>query len=269
MRFWFARCEAWRGAGYAFRVNPDHPNNVFHITHWKSGSQWVRGVLQRLVPDRVVKPKPDMSDVADGQLKPGGVYTPLYMATQWFDGQVTRTEDQKFFVVIRDLRDSAVSWYFSIKHSHKPINLKDADDLMQSYRQRFNESSVEDGIRIVIEERLEPFANIQETWLGQPEAARLMVRYEDLIADEHATFNRIFDYAGLEPDPQRRSEAVAAESFQKRTGRKPGEERVDAHHRKGIAGDWQNHFTPELTQLFKDRFGQILIDAGYETDTNW
>lgn len=250
-------------------MNTDHPNTVFHITHWKSGSQWVRGVLQRLVPDRVVVPKPDMSDVADSVLKPGGVYTPLYMATQWFDGQVTRTDDQKFFVVIRDLRDAAVSWYFSIKHSHKPIKSKDANDLMESYRIRFNELNVEDGLLLVVDERLSALANIQKTWLDQPGSSRLMVRYEQLIADEHGQFNRIFDYAGLEPDPQKRRIAIEAESFKNRTGRKPGEEMVDAHHRKGVAGDWTNHFSDRVKDAFKERFGQVLIDTGYEVDLGW
>lgn len=229
----------------------------------------MRAVLNQLVPDRVVVPKPDMSDVADGQLRQGGVYTPLYMATQWFDGQVTRTDDQKFFVVIRDIRDAAVSWYFSIKHSHRTTSLKSADDLIESYRRRFNEMCVEDGLRLVIEERLAPFVNIQATWIREPEAARLMIRYEDLIADEHGMFNRIFDYAGLEPDPHKRTAAIEAESFQNRTGRKPGEEKVDAHHRKGIAGDWRNHFTPELKSLMKERFGKVLIDAGYERGMDW
>lgn len=210
-----------------------------------------------------------MSNVCDDRLVPGGVYTPLYMATQWFDKQVTRSDNQKFFVVIRDLRDAAVSWYFSIKHSHKPINLKSADDLMEDYRRKFNELSVEDGLLLVIEQRLPAFANIQQTWLRLPEQSMLLVRYEDLISDEHAQFNRIFDYAGFAADPEKRRAAIDAESFHKRTGRKPGEEKVDAHHRKGVAGDWKNHFSDRVKGAFKEKFGQVLVDTGYETDLNW
>ncbi|GIW74720.1 MAG: hypothetical protein KatS3mg103_1242 [Phycisphaerales bacterium] len=247
----------------------DPKPTVFHITHWKSGSQWVRGVLSRLEPDRVIVPKADMSDVADGQLRPGGIYTPVYMATQWFDSQVTRDGHQRFVVVIRDLRDAAVSWYFSVKHSHKPINLKSADDLMQDYRQRFNELDVERGLLLVVQERLAAFANIQQTWMRVPESDRLLVRYEDLIADEHAAFNRIFDYAGLEPDQAKRRAAIEAESFQARTGRNRGQEQIDAHHRKGVAGDWRNHFTRPVAEAFKEKFGQVLIETGYEKDLNW
>lgn len=242
---------------------------VFHVTHWKAGSQWVRGVLQRLAPDRIVVSKPAMANIVSSEIVRQGVHTPVYLPKYLFDERVPAAEDHRFFVVIRDLRDAAVSWYFSIKHSHQPINLKAADDLMEGYRRRFNELSVENGLCLVIEERLSAFANIQQTWLRQPEHSRLMVRYEDLIADEHGQFNRIFDYAGLEPDPEKRRAAIEAESFHKRTGRKPGEEQIDAHHRKGVAGDWQNHFTDRVKDAFKEKFGQVLIDTGYEADLSW
>lgn len=39
--------------------------------------------------------------------------------------------------------------------------------------------------------------------------------------------------------------------------------------RKGIIGDWKNYFTPEHIQLYKERYGNILIELGYETDMNW
>lgn len=249
-------------------MESQHPT-VFHITHWKAGSQWVRGVLQSLVPDRLVIAHGDMSNVCDEQLVRGGVYTPLYMATQWFDKQVTRTDDQRFFVVIRDLRDAAVSWYFSVKHSHRPTNLRSADDLMESYRRRFNELSIEAGLLLVIEERLADFATIQKTWLRQPDSARLIVRYEDLIGDESGQFDRIFDYAGLDPDPQRRKFAVDSQSFRRQTGRDRGQEKVDAHHRKGVAGDWQNHFTDPVKAAFKAQYGELLISTGYEQDLDW
>jgi lipopolysaccharide transport system ATP-binding protein len=58
-------------------------------------------------------------------------------------------------------------------------------------------------------------------------------------------------------------------SFKNRAGRKPGEEDVTSHYRKGVSGDWQNHFTDNIKAAFKEKFGQILIDTGYEKDMNW
>ncbi len=32
---------------------------------------------------------------------------------------------------------------------------------------------------------------------------------------------------------------------------------------------WQNHFTPKITSLFKERYGDLLVRLGYEKDLNW
>lgn len=31
----------------------------------------------------------------------------------------------------------------------------------------------------------------------------------------------------------------------------------------------RRHFTPKVTEDFKEKFGQLLIDTGYEKDLNW
>lgn len=38
---------------------------------------------------------------------------------------------------------------------------------------------------------------------------------------------------------------------------------------KGQIGSWKEYFTPKHKQLFKKHAGQLLIDLGYETNTNW
>ena len=44
---------------------------------------------------------------------------------------------------------------------------------------------------------------------------------------------------------------------------------MTAHQRKGIAGDWRNHFSDELKGDFKERWGDLLIATGYERDLDW
>jgi hypothetical protein len=36
-----------------------------------------------------------------------------------------------------------------------------------------------------------------------------------------------------------------------------------------VAGDWRNHFTDRLARQFKDRFGELLVQTGYEPDGHW
>ncbi|OAB63996.1 hypothetical protein AY599_16515 [Leptolyngbya valderiana BDU 20041] len=242
---------------------------VFHITHWKSGSQWVRGVFKHLTPDRLVHTKPDMSNVSDEQIRPGAIYSAVYMPTQWFYDQVTDNPDHRFIIVIRDLRDTAISWYFSIKHSHGKVDDKRGDDLINDYRRRFQELSIQDGLALAVEERLDPMANIQLTWLSASDDRHLLLRYEDLIRDEHAAFNRMFDFAEVKADQEARTKAIESESFANRSGRDRGQEDITSHHRKGVSGDWRNYFDDRLKEIFKAKFGQTLIDTGYESDLDW
>ena len=39
--------------------------------------------------------------------------------------------------------------------------------------------------------------------------------------------------------------------------------------RKGIIGDWKNHFTEEHKRVCKELLGEFLIEEGYEKDLDW
>ncbi len=62
---------------------------------------------------------------------------------------------------------------------------------------------------------------------------------------------------------------VKYNTFEVVTGRKQGEEDITAHQRKGIVGDWKNYFSDRVKDEFKKRFGDVLIQTGYEQDLNW
>jgi lipopolysaccharide transport system ATP-binding protein len=169
------------------------------------------------------------------------------------------------FVVIRDLRDTLVSLYFSLKVSHPLI----AEQLVQE-RNTLNEMSLDEGLLLLLENRMGDVAEIQRSWLPVCEKERaLLVRYEDLLADEQTVFARIIDYCQLDISPQNLREIVARNSFESRTGRHKGEEDTSSHYRKGIVGDWRNVFSPKVISDFKLRFGDVLIRTGYEKDLNW
>ena len=266
---------------------------VFHITHVKSGSQWVRAVLVKCAPKRIVAPKVAVAQFYEDPLVPGGIYPALYVPKPRFDGVLAPEVDldaQTYkpssrdgakvqnwynfrvkkapiikFVVIRDLRDTLVSLYFSLKVSHRIISENVAEG-----RQVLNKMSLEDGILFLIEERGQASANIQHSWLRacQSGDARLF-RYEDLIANEQQEFARIIEYCQIDVPPAKLSKVVKKNSFANKTRRKPGEEDVSSYYRKGVSGDWKNHFTDRIKAEFKQKFGQLLIDTGYEKGLDW
>jgi Sulfotransferase domain len=71
--------------------------------------------------------------------------------------------------------------------------------------------------------------------------------------------------------PQEALESIADRlSFAKLAGgRTKGEENVNSHYRKGVHGDWKNHFTPEHTAYFKAHYNDLLVQLGYEEGDDW
>ena len=130
-------------------------------------------------------------------------------------------------------------------------------------RARLREQSVEEGLAEVMGDAgMEATARIQRSWLGSEE---IVLRYEDLIANDVPLFAELFvEKLGLPVTAKEVERAVVSQRFDTMYGRKPGEEDVMSHGRKGIAGDWKNHFTPALAEKFHGMFGELLVKAGYE-----
>ena len=82
------------------------------------------------------------------------------------------------FVMIRDLRDTLVSLYFSLKVSH-PL---DAEGKRQRERETLESLNSEDGLLHVIETQLAGVAELQRSWLRRNE---LFYRYEDLLPRDY------------------------------------------------------------------------------------
>jgi hypothetical protein len=235
---------------------------IFHVTHWKAGSEWVRAVLNGLAPERFVPRRQSHAHLYEEPIRPDGLYSPVYLHRNEFSRIIT--VPHKRFIVIRDLRDTLVSWYFSERYSHPTAT----NERLAQRRAELEQTEKEDGLLKMIETTLAQAAKIQLSWCGAPDES--IVRYEDLWADQHAGFVRICDHIGLEVPRKRITEVVEKMSFERRSGgRKPGEEDVGSHFRKGVPGDWRNHFTPRLTEAFKARFGQTLIATGYEGSLDW
>lgn len=63
---------------------------------------------------------------------------------------------------------------------------------------------------------------------------------------------------------------VDRHSFEhKAHGRRPGQTDSRHHYRRGVPGDWRNYFTPHVKNAFKERYGEIVIQLGYEKSQEW
>ena len=96
------------------------------------------------------------------------------------------------------------------------------------------------------------------------------LRYEDLLAKPVAEMRRLLEFLGADSGEKVARESVEAASFEQLSGgRAQGEEDSASFYRKGIAGDWKNHFTEEDRRAFKEEAGELLIQLGYERDLDW
>ena len=108
-------------------------------------------------------------------------------------------------------------------------------------------------------------------WLGDtPRPNVHYVTYEQLLTDPHAAVTGCLRHFNREdPDPRLVDRSVRHYSMESLTGRSAGEEDRGSFIRKGVAGDWKNHFTREAAEVFNELAGEALVKAGYEPDTGW
>lgn len=105
-------------------------------------------------------------------------------------------------------------------------------------------------------------------WWDRPRVGH--VTYERLLQDPATELTQALTIAsGHAPDPDAVRLAVARHSFAHESGRKPGHEDRADFLRKGVAGDWREHFTREAGEAFDAYAGADLIDFGYESDRDW
>ncbi len=115
---------------------------------------------------------------------------------------------------------------------------------------------------MLMDEWLPMSARIQESWIDSGER---IIRYENLLDDDIKILEEVLiDECEIDLSRDKLQEIIIGSRFENLTGgRKSGVEDITAHERKGVAGDWQNHFTPAVSIAFNERFGTLLVRSGY------
>lgn len=244
----------------AKNVEDTYPT-IIHVTHWKAGSQWILKILKECAPDRVVRPQLNQAQFLMSPIQIGKIYPTVYVTKSQFD-RTHLPQDTRRFVVIRDLRDTLVSAYFSMKVSHQVIK-----DELSHLRHKLLQLNQEEGMLYMIDNWLPPNAKIQTSWL---EANEPLIRYEDLLANDLEILEEVLLVRCQLPMKREQfRQAVINNRFENITaGRARGTEDIQAHERKGVAGDWQSYFTDRIKDVFKTCYDGLLVATGYERDLN-
>lgn len=231
-----------------------------HITHGKAGSTWIDRLLRALFRKQVAPRYWEIPERFD--LAKYAVHSAVFMRREQFLEHPELAEIRRF-IVIRDLRDTLISQYFSMRDTHE----LDPNGIVQKRREILQNCSFEDGLKWLLENALVKQADIQQSWVGSGE---ILLKYEDLLANDLAMFRELFcDRFGIALAAGRLEEAVKESRFESVYKRKLGEEDAKSHGRKGTPGDWRNHFTPDFARQFEQKYGSLLIATGYEPDAAW
>lgn len=107
----------------------------------------------------------------------------------------------------------------------------------------------------------------QRSWFGATgDTASKVVRFEDLTGPEGRDhFVRLFEHCRIDVPNRVLDTVLETNSFERLSGRAKGQEDAHTHFRKGVSGDWRNHFVPEVQAVFDDSTGDLIERLGYSS----
>lgn len=168
--------------------------------------------------------------------------------------------------IIRDPRDVIVSGYHYHKWTEEDwANIPSDKFGGKSYKEKINSfQNEEQGIAFEME-NVGTDTIIEMMMWNYSNPNVLEIKFEELLKNPDEVFDDIFRHYGFSGEELNKCLSIANSYTFDRLKKKFNSK----HLRKGIAGDWRNHFTDELKTLFKDMFPGVLEKLGYEKNMQW
>lgn len=257
------RHTALRKALYAYRHRGVTPQDVVLAGYPRSGTTWVTFMLVELA----WRPG-DAHNLRDARFSPN---VGRHRDCQSFlpqGGRLLRSHERyhpsyhRAICIARDPRDAAVSQYFNVRRT-QGLSGTFSEFLPYFLRGTFPGAGRWD--RYVDE------------WLDSPPAvsgAAIWVKYEDIQADPRRELRRMAATLGIAATDEEIAHAAEAGKFDVMRSREHTtagvvhREKGETIHaiRKGVVGDWQNHFSPSDLELFIAQLGPAALRAGYDLE---
>jgi hypothetical protein len=261
-RYWTALARA--RAGYARHGSSYRHPYLFVAGLPKSGTSWVESMLASYAGYTLLAhPELTAFDYANRgthgfempedfftRLGPALCVVKIHCHGSENNARVLARSAVPYCILYRDLRDAAVSHVCYVQrtpwHPEYPV---------------YRALSVKEGLGYFARTLLPEWRDWIDSWKRwRDPAAGMEVTYERLLSDPHGAMAELVRHFALSDAPL--GGIVAMSAFEKvKTG--------GSFFRKGVAGDWKNHFDAGLKAEFERVIGRHLVAWGYERDLDW
>ena len=226
----------------------------------KSGGSWIVSLLGDALKlpqrDIYVRPGFDLFDLKNHPWYKGAENLDFpdrsVIKSHELPGSMLIDFQPTYIHLVRDGRDVVVSkWFF------------DKDFCVQNGITH----SFEDSFEEYLEKTARDWANYVSTWAEQ---AVITIRYEEFLSDPVHCLGHVVFALGCTDISQKELESTVLKFTKEKFKASLGE--VFKHNtfvRKGISGDWRNHFSKENVATFKRVAGGALLSLGYELNSDW
>jgi len=266
----------WKKARKGFNsVGHKYINHIFFIAGLpKSGTTWLEGLLTAhdeitsVMPPQAVlfeqrnggSHKFELNSSVLSSLDHTLSLMKLHCHGSANNINLLREFDVPVVSIFRDLRDVAVSYVFYIKNT--PYH--------PEYR-KYKSINMNEALARFSREMLPEYRDWIYSWKEYENSPDVFVlKYEELHNDTVAVLRKVFDHFQIEVDHEELSLTIESRSFRNMSkGVSPSKVDTSTFFRKGVIGDWVNHFDEISKDLFKSEIASLLIELGYEDDDNW
>jgi Sulfotransferase domain len=238
------------------------PTDAFLVSYPKSGNTWLKFMLTHLLSGREADMDSDSTVIAEvgshreaPEVLPGGGR--LIKSHEPYTGPQKRFY-RKAIYLIRDGRDVAVSYYYTI------------------VRRGLYEGEFGPFLKLFLDGDVDgygPWHEHVESWLSSPLATQdslLVLRYEDLLEVPTDNLCTAMEFLGRPVDRTRAEETIRAFSADRMRERERASQFHEKQKRRDImfvrtagSGDWARTFSEEDSELFHRVTGDLLQRLGY------
>ena len=251
-----------------FLVRGDFTTKYVWVSHHKCATQYVMRVLRAVCEDKKLRAvKCDWRE----PISRSTIMLNNFLMIQDYSSDIVDIKALKGrgFHVIRDPRDILVSLYFSHRYSHALQH--DVQEIADDRRVLSGMDEPTGLIYLMDHSSYFNRAMREMTAWDYHMDNFFETRFERITVEPQTEFAKVFAFLGIEMAPGELDRILSTITFdnlkQEYDRTHTGSE--TSHYRQGKAGDWGNHLLGQAKEVFKQRYGDLVVRLDYAADTNW